>query len=154
MPSGIPRQATPGEIARFGHIATFLREKMTERGCQSMGDFNESMGLKRDNSVTFKWVNSRGGPSPAYRAKLAKVFKVKADFFMPRETDGDTKSVSTGTAIVLSPAPKVQDVLQFNVGSTGEARIRLDVTLPVAQAVPLLRVLLDTTGLIVGGQPP
>jgi hypothetical protein len=140
----IPRQPMPSEIARFGHIAAFLREQMQQRGCKNVADLNTLLGLTRGNAITFKWLHARGGPSPDYRKKLAKVFNVKPDFFKPREGgEAGTPDIVPGQAVVLAPHSRVTDVLQFNITSAGDARIRLDVTLPVAQAVPVLRMLLD-----------
>jgi hypothetical protein len=50
---------------------------------------------------------------------------------------------------VLRAAGLAGDVLGFSVGTDGMARLRLDVTLPLDQAAPLLRVLLDA-GVVLG----
>ena len=60
-------------------------------------------------------------------------------------------------AVALAPAAprpittRVGDILSFAVTATGEARIKLDIVLPLANATPLLRMLLDA-GVVFTGE--
>lgn len=48
-----------------------------------------------------------------------------------------------GAPAAVASQRRVVEVLAFTANNAGEARIRLDVTLPMAAATPLLRMLLD-----------
>lgn len=52
-----------------------------------------------------------------------------------------------------APAVRRAEVLSFVAMDDGSARVRVDVTLPVAQGAPLLRLLLDA-GLMLGEALP
>lgn len=142
------KAATRDEVARFGHIAAALRAVMKQRGWK-VPDFNEALGKTRGDAGIFKWLAARGAPSPANRALLAEVTGIPEAALRPR-VPGAPPPPSQAVALVEPPPAKISaatvrvgDVLSFVVSSTGEARIRLDVSLPVAAATPLLRMLLD-----------
>jgi hypothetical protein len=64
-----------------------------------------------------------------------------------------TQVVTEGNAVLLPPkqAAKAPDVLMFNVSPDGEARLRLDVTLPIDKAMPLVRLLFDA-GVVINNE--
>jgi hypothetical protein len=88
------------------------------------------------------------------RPILAKLFGVPAAALTAREDGAPVKTVNTGAVVLAAPQGRPQvaragDVLSFSVSATGEARIRLDVALPLETAKPLLRMLLDA-GIVFG----
>jgi hypothetical protein len=113
--------------------------------------------MPRGYSGTYHWINGTGGPGQAYQRKLAKIFGVSAETFAPKALNGTDKApvpaVLPGYTVTPKP-PGVRtmggDVMAFTVYQDGQARVKLDVVLPLAQAAPLFRVLLDA-GLVLGG---
>ena len=149
------RNVTPDQLARFGHIAAFLREEMAKREWSS-ALFNEALGLSPNSTTVYTWLRGSGAPNPEMRAKLAALFAVHESTFMGREIAGPVKA--SAAPVVTTPAVQrrlgvPQDVLSFSVDANGQARLRLDSTLPLAVAAPLLRMLLDA-GIVLGGDPP
>jgi len=148
MIPGRGRPATPLQVAMFGHIAVALREAMAARDWKP-GDLNVQLGRPRAHAGVYHYLAGKGAPAPKVRAKLAKALNIPEAELMPRKV-GEAVPVAAieGPASAPRAAPAVP-VLQFAVSDDGTARIRLDVSLPTAQAVPLLRLLLDA-GMIVG----
>lgn len=146
---------TPATIARYGHIVVFLREEMKKRDW-GPADLTKALELGDKNTRIYPWLRGSGAPGPDLRAKLGALFQVPEETFMAREISGavvrEKPSAMIAKAMAL-PAPKPQDVLTFNVTSDGQARLRLDATLPLAVAAPLLRMLLDA-GLVFGQDEP
>lgn len=141
---------TPDQLARFGHIAAFLREEMAKREWSS-ARFNEALGLSPNSTTVYTWLRGSGAPNPEMRAKLAALFAVHESTFEGRAIEGPVKA--SAAPVVTTPARSrlgaPQDVLSFSVDVNGQARLRLDATLPLAVAAPLLRMLLDA-GIVFG----
>ena len=148
---------TPHQIARFGHIAVFLRQELARRE-MTPTKLTRVLGMSAGNTAIYPWLRGSGAPGPIMRQKLARVFGVAPETFLAREMDGSgpPTTVATGGALVpvatsqpvmsttpVMPAPARHDVLSFLVGSDGQARLRVDATLPLAVAAPLFRMLLD-----------
>lgn len=153
MPTGIPTPVTPAQIAAFGHIAAQLRAFMEERRLKP-GDMNEQLGVKRTNTAIYAWLAGRAAPGPKPRAKLAKILGVKSTQLLERAPGAEPVEIERPIVPPPAPRPAVQrqpDPLQFNVQSDGDARLRLDITLPYERCVPILRMLLDA-GLVISQQ--
>jgi hypothetical protein len=149
--------ATPEQIAQFGHIATRLRAFMAERKWK-VADLNAALGKERGDSGAHNWLNCKGAPGAVIRPKLAKLTGIPEADLVMRRRPGDGAASERLPAVPISPATRVAptralgaDVLGFNVGADGTARLRLDVTLPLAVATPLLRMLLDA-GVVFSGE--
>jgi transcriptional regulator with XRE-family HTH domain len=131
------------DIARKGHAAQAIRLAM-EKLNMSPAELNEKLGLKRGATVTYGWLAARAVPAPATRKKVAKVLGIPEQDLMLQELETQT---APGQSLVTLPGPRkpgpASDVLAFNVGSDGQARVRLDVVLPFDRAMPLFRLLLD-----------
>lgn len=157
MPSGKPVPATPEEMAKFGHIATLIRSYM-EKHAMKAPAFAQLMGFKdiKHLSQIYKWGNAKAGPGPMYRGKLAKVLGCEPDYLKPHDAEYYRNNHPVTTMPSHTGRPRITDgpVLQFQASADGEARVRLDVTLPVAQAMPLLRILLDAGFLIGSSEVP
>lgn len=139
---------TPAQVAVYGHIATAMRAYLAEHKLRP-SDMNERLGLHRTNTMIYGWINARAAPGPKHRTKLAKLLGIQPQDLLPRE-GAEILSPAAARAIVKpTPTARSPDVLQFSVAADGEARIRLDIQLPVEQATPLLRMLLDA-GLVLG----
>lgn len=147
---------TPEDIARNGHVVVFLRREMEARQW-GVADLVKALDLPRGSTTVYPWIKGIGTPGPAMRRKLGEVFKVAPETFSARdpgehppgpvgkmlvEIQRPLTSPNAAHAVrVNQPAPR--DVLSFNVGANGIARIRLDIELPLVNATPLLRMLLD-----------
>jgi hypothetical protein len=141
------QQTTPEQIAMFGHIASRLRGFMAERKWK-VADLNAALGRKRGDANAFSWVNGKGAPAKEMRATLAKLTGIpEADLMIRRPGKAVTverlPAVADRTPRVATARALGGDVLGFSVAADGTARLRLDVTLPLATATPLLRMLLD-----------
>lgn len=155
MPTGTPGPATPHQIATYGHIAAAMRAFMKEKG-YSPGDLNEAMGQVRSHTSVYHWLNGKAGPGPTTRPKLAKVMGISQAELMPRKPGAPSASGAPSNELIermnipvkISPP---RDVLSFMVQEDGLARLRLDVTMPLVTAGPLLRMLLDA-GVVMGAQ--
>lgn len=142
--------ATPAQLATYGHVAARLRAELEKREWK-VGDFNEAMGAPRGHPNAYNWVTGKTGLASSSRTKVAKVLKIPETELMPRSESGRVMTVVSAPIFpsVVPAVRKVSEVLGFSVTDAGEARIRLDVTLPLAAATPLLRMLLDA-GLVLG----
>jgi transcriptional regulator with XRE-family HTH domain len=140
---------TPDQLARYGHIAAFLREEMAKREWTA-SHLTQALELAPTSTTVYTWLRGSGAPHPNMRARLAALFAVHESTFMAREIAGPVKA--TAAPVVTAPARPVratQDVLSFSVDANGQARLRLEATLPLAVAAPLLRMLLDA-GIVFG----
>jgi transcriptional regulator with XRE-family HTH domain len=161
MATKVAARITPEDVARNGHVVVFLRREMEARQW-GVADLVKALGLPHGSTTIYPWLKGTGTPGPAMRLKLGEVFKVPAATFEPRDPGEHLPVHAPGTfgAVgkmmeqiqrpLTSPnaahAVKVgapRDVLSFNVGANGIARIRLDIELPLVNATPLLRMLLD-----------
>ena len=143
---------TREQVARFGHIAARLRAYLKMRE-MSVADLCEELGLDRDNSRPYPWIAGKGAPNDGIRAKLAKVTGIPEADLM-RRGSGDPPPSQAVALAPAAPRPittRVGDILSFAVTATGEARIKLDIVLPLANATPLLRMLLDA-GVVLTGE--
>lgn len=133
--------ASPLQIARFGHIAATLRAELEKRGW-GIGDFNKAIGYPPDRTNAWVWLAGKSAPGPKMRPKVAKALGIDPALLIKREG-------VTGAMLIERPAPgyvvtaPLAQVLLFSVMENGTARLKLDITLPIAQATPLLRMLLD-----------
>ena len=138
------KPATPAQIAACGHIAAAVRDLLKARGWKP-ADLSEALGIERGSGAQVSsWMNAKGAPGPENRKKLGKLMGVAPDSLMRR--DRAVAVVAQRLPAVVAAAegrPRASDVLSFTVDSTGGARIRLDVTLPLEHAMPLVRLLLD-----------
>jgi len=123
--------ASPRQIALYGHIAERLRDELAKRQW-TPADLNEALGLARQAPAVYLWLRGVGGPGLGNQQRLLKLFGGPAESFARRR-------VSRPAADDDATA----DVLTFNANGNGKVRIRLDATLPADTAVSLLRLLLD-----------
>lgn len=136
------KSPNPNQVAMFGHIAIALRQFLNTKGWKPR-DLNKAMGFDPGYSAGYQWINGKGAPGPQYRTKLAKLTGLPEEKFMRRNPG---KALVTLATLPALPAPKIKlasEVLNFSVASDGNARIKLDVSLPMHLANPLLRMLLD-----------
>jgi hypothetical protein len=154
----VAKPATPLQIVKYGHIAMLIRSKLAEKQW-SIPDFHEKLGLPRTSATAYHWLNCMGAPGNTLAAKVAKLLGVPLAELAARDPGDNQLPVvlaAPGYPTVGPSKPAVRslppagDVLSFSVDSDGLARLRLDVRLPLAQAAPLLRVLLDA-GIVMGG---
>jgi hypothetical protein len=131
-------------VAKYGHIAARLREVLQQRGWKP-GDLNRAIGHGAGHTSVYAWLAARGAPGPAIRGKVAAVTGIPVAELMMREAGAQALAPpprALGAPQRVSAATR-GSVLSFEVGATGEARIKLDIVLPLELATPLLRMLLD-----------
>lgn len=140
------REATPLEIAKFGHIAARLRP-LVDSGQFTIPQLSSVAGLKSPYGA-WAWVNARAAPSNEAAAKLAKLIGCRPRDLRRKEAhDVASEPVSRESTPVATVA---KPVFQFAVLSDGTAHVKLDTTLPLESAKPLIRMLFDTGDLLPG----
>jgi transcriptional regulator with XRE-family HTH domain len=110
-----------------------LRAQMTARGW-SVGDLAAALGLPRTSTTPYSWLSGNSMPRTEMRLKLAELF-----------TNGAAPPVITKDvrAPTIKRGPLPSDLLSFIVNTDGTATISLEATLPIDQALPLLRTLIN-----------
>lgn len=154
MPVGTPKPATAEQVAKYGHCAATMRAALKAKGW-TIGDLNRALGKERGYSPPHVWNNAKGAPGPKLAKVVAKLLDVDPHDLTRRSmTAADLKQPEASHALVrataTAPAQRAPgDVLTFSVDREGNARIKLDAVLPVEQAAPLFRMLLDA-GIVMG----
>jgi hypothetical protein len=142
--------ASAAQVARNGAVAAVLRAEM-ERRKWKPGDFNKVIGKPAGHTAIYQWLAAKGAPGPTLAAKVAKVLGLSVAQLTPGGGEGRQVVVAPREAgeVVVAPQRRAAEVLAFHVLDDGQARIRLDVTLPLELAKPLLRMVLDA-GVVFG----
>jgi hypothetical protein len=151
---------TPAQIAALGHVAALIRRELEARK-MSVADLHRAIGEDVKSTRAYAWINSRSRITDQFRPKVAKALGVKEEDLMPRAltqavtvmpvSDAKLRAVQAAQGAPARTLTAAGDVLAFSVNAEGNARLRLDVTLPLATAAPLLRMLLDA-GIVMGGE--
>jgi hypothetical protein len=139
---------TPEEVIKFGEIATSLREWCRANG-KNARDINRIIGKNPSYSSGYQYLNGKLAPSPYYRALLSQGTGIPESKLMVKKLT--TAVVTTSPPVNPTVNSKPTDVLSFTVSNNGEARIKLDVTLPIDSAAALFRMILDA-GIVMGSQ--
>lgn len=140
-------KATPESIARFGHIAAFLRKELKDRDW-SQSELTKRLGAN-STSVLAPWIQSRGAPGPDYRKKLAEVFGVEESFFESRSINGAAPKESApishhgGIRPGSGRQPTKNRVLNFALNADGTAHISLDLQTSKQKGLEILQFLLN-----------
>jgi len=131
---------TPEQVIVFGEISSSLREWCRKTG-KTAKDINAIIGKTASYSAGYQWLNGKGAPNTYNRTLLVKATGIPEHKLMKRPLIGE---------VVTAPLPvkayvngKSAEVLSFTVNNSGEVRIKLDVTLPMSNAAPLFRLILD-----------
>jgi hypothetical protein len=163
MPTGKPKPATPEQIANYGEIARAFRDALANKGW-TVAQLNREVYGTENYAATYSYASAKRAPSAATALKLAKALGISPLLLTydnskaqrevtEREREQARKLIAPATRPATQGANhwtnKPPDVLNFTVGADGRARIKLDVTLPVAQAMPVLRMIMDA-GVAVG----
>jgi hypothetical protein len=142
--SGVKRDATPQEIAKYGHIAARLRG-LIDSGKWTYATLSRAAGLSQHNG-SWAWVNARAAPRESTARALAKAIGCDWQDLRPKKL-GDSEPEAPeaeSTPVTTAPVP----VFSFTVLSDGNARVKLDTTLPLESAKPLIRMLFDAGDLL------
>jgi len=150
---------TPAQIAQLGHVAKLIRDEL-ERRKWKISDLHRAIGEDVKSTRAYAWVNCRSSITDKFRPKVAKALGLKESDLIPRDlsqvqlpavmSDAKLRAVQAAQAAPARTLTAAGDVLAFSVNAEGNARLRLDVTLPLTTAAPLLRMLLDA-GIVMGG---
>jgi hypothetical protein len=145
-------EATPAQIASLGHVAALIRRELEKREW-SVADFHRAIGEDVKSTRAYAWIASRSRITDQFRPKVAKALGVKEEDLMPREltqvvttapvSEAKLRAVHVASSMPARTLAPSGDVLAFNVNAEGNARLRLDVTLPLEQGSKVLRLLLD-----------
>jgi len=151
---------TPAQIASLGHVAALIRRELEKRQW-GVADLHRAIGEDVKSTRAYAWINSRSRITDKFRPKVAKALGVKEEDLMPREltqevitapvSDAKLRAIHAAGSMPARTLAPSGDVLAFNVNADGNARLRLDVTLPLTVAAPLLRMLLDA-GIVMGAE--
>jgi transcriptional regulator with XRE-family HTH domain len=135
------RPATPEQIMKFGHVASALRKFMDEKGWKPK-DLNKAIGYSASHSSAYQWTNGKGAPGPMVAQKVSKVTGIPVNQLLSRT--GSTAIVTyKPSKYPVTTIHRPGEVLTFVVMNDGNARIKIDIVLPLDKATPLLRMLLD-----------
>lgn len=152
--AGFPRKTHEQLILANGHIAARLREIMVQRGIPTPAQLNAAAGFTNGFTPMYKWLRAEAAPQDASARKLAAAFGGMPADYMARDLDAAPSASPPAPFVVTAATPpraRAAEVFAFTVTSDGTARIRLDVTLPLAKARPLFTQLLQT-GLLPEGR--
>ena len=136
---------TPEQIIAYGEVATSLREWCKTNG-KGPRDINAIIGKGPSYSAGYQYLSGKNAPSKYNRAILSKATGIPEEKLTKRKSFDQVTIEKPPTTKFVS---KTSDILSFTVTDTGEARIKLDVTLPMHSAVPLFRLILDA-GVVMG----
>jgi len=145
MPRKLPKP-------EYAHIASLIRSKLEEYNWR-VADLNSAMGLERNSTTAYTWLNAHGAPLADSRVRLAKALSVdetellaKTNVQLPVKQEKRIVTYKNKPKVIYEPprvfAPKVEP-LNFTVLADGSARIQLDITMPLDNAKALLRMILD-----------
>lgn len=141
------------ELAQYGHFAALLRKYLNDNNLTAP-QFMQQIGAPDGAAQIYKWIGAKGAPGAKYRAAVAKLLGVPENDVKKRSLQAP--NLPAKMEIIDEPVrlstqrSHTRDVLLFSVGDDGQTRIKMDVTLPHDQGVPLLRVLLDA-GILISG---
>ena len=102
---------------------------------------------RSDNSRPYPWIAGKGAPNDGNTRQPGA--SVTGNISEAQPYAQGVRDPPPSQAVALAPAAprpittRVGDILSFAVTATGEARIKLDIVLLLANATPLLRMLLD-----------
>jgi transcriptional regulator with XRE-family HTH domain len=140
--------------AMYGVVASTIREAMTRKKW-TIGDLNKAIGRPPGHTGLYQWINGKGAPGPAFRARIAKALGVPQDRLQRRKVEGAVAVAGNpGTALVRLPGPQAgrpAEILQFAILADGSSRLRVDVTATAERGVALLRILLDAGWIVATG---
>lgn len=161
--SGSRRPPTPRDIAAYGHVAIAIREAMQRKGITSIREISRAIGKPAHYSPPYLWIEGRGAPGNSTAPAVAKFLDVPVESIMRRTLPEDRPRALAAmerTPLIAGPMPqpagrppRAGEVMSFVANADGEVRVRLDVTLPLAKAMPLFRILMDAGVVIAGGDP-
>jgi transcriptional regulator with XRE-family HTH domain len=129
---------------RYSHIASLIRSALADNDWK-VSEMNAKLGYKKGATTIYPWLSGTSAPSDQFRPGLAKLLKVSEEELMPKENVTLQKPKTSVVVYKSKTTPVISkiDPLTFVITNDGQARIRLDVTLPLEDATPLLRILLD-----------
>lgn len=142
------KPATPLELAQYGHFAALLRKFMTEKD-MTPPQLMEAIGAPHGAAQIYKWIAGTGAPGPQYAAKISKLTGIPVDEIRKRKVNKRSYDSVASVANAISNVTAIKsrahnsDVLQFQITTENEARIRLDMTMPVEQGIKMLQVVLN-----------
>jgi hypothetical protein len=140
-------QASPEQIARYGHMAASLRKALADRGWTPL-DLSKAIGTGDAGSNCYSWAAAKGGIGPKYRKIVAEILGIREEDLMNRDAPPKVpakpaQAPAPVSAPVARPAPVRAPLLSFTIDHDGNGRIALDVTLPAADAARLLGLILE-----------
>lgn len=134
----------PPNPAAFGHIASLLRIKMAEHNLKSQ---ELSKKLNCSPSAVYFWLRANNSPGPEMRSKLSKMFNISETDLLPKRSvvlsESKALIVTAKKPSAVYRPTNTHNPLVFTITSEGMANIKMDVTMPLEVAQPLLRMLLD-----------
>lgn len=155
----LPIPATPAQIAMYGHTAAVLRKAMAAKGIPNCRTLNKLLRRSVNYTPTYVWLAAKGAPGPVMAKQVGKILGIPWESLLRRKMTKDAATETAPQPLIAGPMPvasaklRAAEVLSFTADENGEVRIRLDVRLPMAQAMPLFRVLMDAGVLLTMDTP-
>jgi hypothetical protein len=136
----------------LGHIVTALQAYLAAERI-TPGELQRRLGLPRKATTVYSWLGGRTCPGQAFKAQLSQLLGQPVSFFYPRHEDAPSVPAlgPARTALALAaqlpapppPGPPAGGRLAYEGHGDGTASITLRARLPLEQAKPLFRLLLD-----------
>jgi hypothetical protein len=142
----------------LAHIVAALRDYIATEGI-SPSELQQRLGLHRKSTTAYGWLAGANCPTAPFRAALSKLLGQPVAFFTPRHTAAETALGPARTALVLAaqhqppppPGPAQGGRLAYEGHGDGTATVTVRARLPIEQAKPLFRLLLDAG---IDAEPP
>jgi transcriptional regulator with XRE-family HTH domain len=141
------REPTPVEIAKFGHVAARLRQAI-DSDQLTLAEMSRITGYSY--AAAWQWANCRGAPNQEAAELLAKALGCRTEDLRPHtdtEAPPAMPKIRDYTPVTTRDTP-LAEVFRFTVMSDGSTRIKLDATLPLEAAKPLIRMIFDASDLL------
>lgn len=113
----------------------------------------KEIGAPDGAAQVYKWMQGKGAPGVKYGARVAKILGIPIEEVRRKSVKEELPSVVSAISSItaLKGRAHSSDVLQFQITTENEARIRLDLTLPVDQGIKMLQVILGAGMLAASG---
>lgn len=152
------RPPTAFETARYSHVTAVIRAALKEKQLSAV-EFRKQLGLSRDSTVIYTWINGYSAPKEFLRDKVAEVLGIPAEKLIPADVvkgsinyktaEQPQRSHRPSTTIAVIPPQQVGgDGLQMSLVPIGEGmmRLKMDVILNINDATSLMALAVQAMG--------
>jgi transcriptional regulator with XRE-family HTH domain len=154
--------ASAYQLAKNARVAAKLREAAARMNMRP-ADVQRELGINKTSTLVYPWFTGAAAPTLKYRRPLAKILKLSLDDLTPADEDtpneepdeaesadqnGQDEQAEPAPRQELVPVPPLtppqpQEVFSFKILANGQAHVQLNLRLPLEDAIPLARFLMD-----------